>query len=223
MAGHMLDRHRRTQGRLKRVNIASGLVPSVTLLDDLVRFLNGTKSVRGEGVLVILEKMLRLEEMTKGIDGPILLDFSLEKTAPKKLRAQLEVGKQMALLNRELMKYPSTFRAEVVRGGSGGADKWVTWRRDTSEKGEERLRMVASEALEVILRLTQIGYLDRLRHCAHCNTWLYAKFRHQTFCSVACQQKKYTQTDQWRAHRREYMREYYHRTYGEGRKKRSTK
>ena len=70
--------------------------------------------------------------------------------------------------------------------------------------------MVASEALEVILRLTQIGYLDRLRHCAYCNTWLYAKFRHQTFCSVTCQQKKYTQTDQWRAHRREYMREYYH-------------
>ncbi len=219
----MLDRHRRAHGRLKRVSIASGLVPSVTLLEDLVRYLNGTKTVRGEGVLVILEKMLKLEEMTKGIVGPILIDFSLKKTAPEKLQAQLEVGKQMALLNRELMKYPSTFRAEVVRGGRGGADKWVTWRSDTSDKGEERLRMVASEALEVILRLTQIGYLDRLRHCAYCNAWLYAKFRHQTFCSMACQQKKYTHTDQFRAHRREYMRKYYRITYGEGRKKRSSK
>ena len=71
----MLDRHRRAHGRLKRVSIASGLVPSVTLLDDLVRYLNGTKSVRGKGVLVILEKMLKLEEMTKGIVGPILLDL----------------------------------------------------------------------------------------------------------------------------------------------------
>ncbi|MBZ5722893.1 MAG: hypothetical protein LAO03_21340 [Acidobacteriia bacterium] len=219
----MLDKHRRTLARLERASIAGGLIPSVFLLDDLIRFLNGTKTARGKRIVVILEKMLQLEEMTKTIDGPMLAALSLKKVAPDRFRVQWEVEKQTALLNRELRKYRFSPRAAVATGGSGGAVEWVAyWRRDSREKQEERLRMMASEALEVILKLTQIGYLNRLRHCAQCHRWLYAKFRHQTFCSVTCQQKNYTQTDQWKAHRREYMREYYHSTY-KGRKKQVAK
>jgi hypothetical protein len=220
----MLDRHQRTLARLERVNIAGGLPPSITLLDDLIRFLNGTKTARGKRIVIILEMMLRIEEMTKPIDGSTLAAWSLKRTAPNKFQMLCEVGEQTALLNRELRKYQFSPRAEVVTGGSGGAVEWAAyWRRDPREKQEKRLRMIASEALEVILKLTQIGYLNRVRHCAQCQKWLYAKFRHQTFCSVTCQQKNYTQTDQWKAHRRQYMREYYRKTYGQGRKKRFTK
>ena len=65
------------------------------------------------------------------------------------------------------------------------------------------------EALQVILKLTQIGDLTRLRHCAQCQKWLYARFRHQVFCSTACQQKNYTKCEQFKAHRRRYMRDRY--------------
>ena len=69
--------------------------------------------------------------------------------------------------------------------------------------------MTPTEALEMILKLTQIGYLTRLRRCALCQEWLYAKFRHQTFCSMRCQQKRYTRTEEFKAKRRAYMRRYY--------------
>lgn len=155
--------------------------------------------------------MLQIEVMTSTIDGPILADLSLKRTAPDKFRMLWEVEKKTALLNRELAKYQFTPRAGVAIGGGGrGASQWFAWwRRDSREKGEDHLRMMASEALEVILKLTQMGQLNRLRHCAQCKRWLYAKFRHQHFCSVKCQQKNYSDSEEWRAHRRQYMRNRY--------------
>lgn len=212
----MLDkRDQRTLERLQRVNIAGGLPPSATLIDDLIRFLNEAKTAKGKRVAPILEQMLEIEAMTKPIRGGLWIDASWEKTAPKKFKTLWEISKKTALLNKELEQYRFIPRAEVLEGGGGRASQWVTWwRRDSCEAGEPGLRMVASEALELILKLTQIGYLSRLRRCAQCQKWLYARSRQQSFCSVKCQQQKYTHTEEWRAHRRNYMRQYYHKTYG---------
>jgi hypothetical protein len=218
----MLDatRDRRTLERLRRVNIAGGLPPSVTLLSDLIRLLNEARTAKGKRVALILERMLELDAMTKPIKGVVWADLSLKKTDPKKFQMLWEVEKKRALLNNELAKYKFTPRAEVFAGGGGsGASEWVTWwRRDSREASEPGLRMIASEALELILKLTHIGYLSRLRRCARCQKWLYAKSRQQSYCSVKCQQKNFTQTEEWKAHRRAYMREYYRRTYGRTRR-----
>ena len=72
--------------------------------------------------------------------------------------------------------------------------------------------MLTGMAVEVILDIAKVGYLGRLRRCLQCRKWLYARFRHQNFCSVKCQQKQYTGSEEWKAHRRAYMREYYRRT-----------
>jgi hypothetical protein len=204
----------RLSDRLEKSSIGQGLAPSLTLIDDLVRFLNKAKTRRGKRIAAILERMLDLEKTTKPLKGPILAALSLQRDAPKQYRLQWEIRKRIALLNRELAKYRFTPSAAIFAGGGGGASQWVAyWRRDSREKLEDGLKMMASEALELILRLTQAGDLTRLRHCAHCQKWLYAKFRHQNFCSAKCQQKHYTQSDEWKAHRRAYMRRYYQKHF----------
>jgi hypothetical protein len=209
----MLDRDERRLARLERTNIAGGLPPSVSLLSDLVKFLNETRTSSGKRIVLILEKMLELEEMTRPIalEEPMIAAFEWKRTDPKKFQIHWEIEKQRAILQRELSRYRFTPHAEViVGGGNRGPSQWMAWwKGDSTAKREKHLGLVASEALEMILKLTQLGDLTRLRRCAHCQKWLFAKFRHQDFCSTQCQQKNYTQTDEWKEHRRRYMRDRY--------------
>jgi len=220
--GHMLDREERTSERLARVNIAGGLISSsLTLLSDLIKFLNQTKTARGKKIVMILEKMLELEEMTRPIkpEEPIWAAVEWQRTDPKKYELHWEVDKRTAMLQRELSHYRFTPRAEVAMGGGGnGPSVWAAWwKGDLGLRREEHLGMSASEALELILKLTQIGDLTRLRRCTQCQKWLFARFRHQTFCSTKCQQKNYTKSDSWKAHRRAYMHRYYQKNFGKSR------
>ncbi len=210
-----LERDRRTLERLEKTSIAGGLPPSLTLLDDLIKFLNQTRTSRGKKIVMILEKMLELEEMTKPIrpEEPMIAAIEWERTDPKKYQVHWEIEKRGAMLQGELSKYRFTPRAEVAMGSGGhGPSEWaVWWKGDLGARPEKHLGMGASEALEMILKLTQVGDLTRLRRCGNCKHWLYARFRHQTFCSLKCQQKYYTRSDAWKAHRRNYMRRYYKR------------
>jgi hypothetical protein len=211
----MLTRQdRRTRERLEKANISLGLSSSLTLLSDLTRFLNQTETQRGKQVVRIVEQMLELETLTEPIDGMLWVTDSLEKTDPRKYEQLWSIQVKTLFLNRELAKFRFRPRAEVGLGGNGRASQWVTWwGRDSRERPESHLRLSPSEAVELILKLTDIGELTRLRHCSHCTQWLYAKFRHQTFCSMKCQQKHYTQTDEWKARRRAYMRNYYRKNF----------
>jgi hypothetical protein len=213
----MLYRDERRLQRLGRINIEGGLPPSTTLLSDLIKFLNQTRTLRGKNIVIILEKMLELEEMTKPInpEEPMIVAVEWERTDPKKYQVHWEIEIRRALLERELSKYRFTPHAEVMAGSGGqGPSEWaVWWKGDLGSRWEKHLRMRPSEALELILKLTQVGDLTRLRRCSHCQKWLFARFRHQTFCSTKCQQKNYTQSDAWKAHRRVYMRRYYQKNF----------
>jgi hypothetical protein len=224
----MFERDERKLERLAHVNIEGGLPPSPTLLSDLINFLDQTQTSRGKKVLVILEKLLELDAMTKPIkpEEPMFgAAVEWERTDPKKYQLHSEIEKRRVLLARELSKYRFTPHAEVVMGGGGkGPSQWgVWWRGDVGSESEKHLRMRASEALEVILKLTQVGDLTRLRRCTRCHKWLFARFRHQTFCSTECQQKSYTKSERFKAHRRRYMRERYKKLIKNpfGRRKRS--
>jgi hypothetical protein len=63
------------------------------------------------------------------------------------------------------------------------------------------------DAVSSVLRLAELGRLNQLRECA-CGKWFYARFSHQQFCKTSCQQKRFRGTEQYRAHRRQYMRKY---------------
>jgi hypothetical protein len=203
--------HRRTSERLHRVNIAGGLLPSATLIDDLIKFLNETRTEGGQRIVGVLERMLEIEAMAKPIKGMVWPAMELKRTDPAKFDLLCKIDDNIAQLQRELAKFKFVPRAEIVVGGNGNVSEWATWwgRSDDQEKGKPMLRMRNGEAVELILRITQMGSLTRLRRCAHCWKWIYAKFRHQNYCSTGCQQKSYAQSDQWKAHRREYMRNRY--------------
>jgi|ERR1035437_8769003 hypothetical protein len=209
----MLDRDEATRKRLEKARITDSVPPSATLFSDLPKFLNETRTTTGRRIVQILEKMLELEKMTSPLDGVIWPDMSLKRTDPARFKLLCEIADKNALLSKELSKFKFTPRADVCMGGSGGPTEWAAWWRWSSKKFERHLRMDAGEALQIILKLTQIGCLTRLRHCAQCQKWLYARFRHQMYCSGRCQQKNYTKSEQFKAHRRRYMRDYYRKTY----------
>ena len=71
---------------------------------------------------------------------------------------------------------------------------------------ERETGMNASKAIRCLIHLAEEGSMDRMRRCKRCRKWLYAKFRHQQFCSAKCQESHYKNSDAWRAHRRESMR-----------------
>ena len=212
-----LDKDERRLNRLARIKIEGGLLPSVSLLRDLVQFLNKARTAPGKRIVKILEKMLELEEMTKPIkpEEPMITAIEWKRTA-KKYEMHWDIEVRTAMLERELSKYQFTPHAEVVMGGGGRSpSQWAVWWRGNSKSGLEKgLRMQASEALELILKLTQAGDLNRLRRCPQCQKWLFARFGHQAFCSTKCQQKNYTQSEAWKAHRRAYMRRYYKENFG---------
>jgi hypothetical protein len=153
--------------------------------------------------------MLELEDLTNSIkpEEPMIAAVEWERTDPKKYRVHWEIEKRRAMLQRDLSKSRFTPHAAVAMGGGGQRpSQWAVWWQGDLDAGQEGLRLRPSEVLELILKLTQVGDLTRLRRCAQCQKWLFARFRHQTFCSTKCQQKNYTQSDAWKAHRRAYMR-----------------
>jgi len=189
----------------------------VTLLNDLIKFLNQTGTSQGKKIVMILEKMLELEQITRPIkpEEPMIAALEWKRTDPQKYQLHCEIYEREQILKKELSKYRFRPRAAVVMGGGGkGPSQWsVWWRGDSDGTSEEHVGMRVTEALEMILRLTQIGELTRLRRCNECQKWLFARFRHQAFCSTKCQQRNYTQSDAWKAHRRAYMRGYYQRNF----------
>lgn len=229
----MLKYRHPTLGRFERLDLRKSgatvsMVAEVTL-GDLVCYLNEARAPGHKKIVNILEEMLLLEETAAptfdhkslGLspDEPIFtgdtLNPAIEKVAPEKYRAQLELAQRHEALDSKLRKYrfwPSVF---PLYDADARIDRWfVRWlcgQPVASPLGE-------GEALDLVLELARAGYLNRLRRCTQCERWLYAKCRHQNFCSMKCQQKRYTRSEKFRAHRRQYMRDYYRRTYSATRK-----
>jgi hypothetical protein len=59
-----------------------------------------------------------------------------------------------------------------------------------------------------LLQIIREGAILKIRRCEQCEDWFFARFSHQTFCKRSCQAKAFSQTDESRAKRRVYMREY---------------
>ncbi len=100
----------------------------------------------------------------------------------------------------------------MVSGRKTGVGKWGK-RREARAAG----RLVwkwsygnnpVTKTVHRIVRLAEQGLFNRVRQCRSCKRWIYARFRHQGFCSTACQQKHRRSDERWKAQHREYMRQY---------------
>jgi hypothetical protein len=226
-------------GEFHKVDTSKGNL-GPTLLPDaafagLLRFLNDSDDqAEGGKVVQILEQMLELEAIeppawSERISGPLTVTRKgqvfpnpiLKKLAPEKYSKQLDIDERRFRINRELGGYRFLpFVIPPVKIAPWTSKHWtVGWqiqsrtpeRRKTQSPGEFLLG--EGEALQMILDLAKAGLLNRLRRCSRCHKWLYAKFRHQSFCSTICQQKHYAKSEEWRAKRREYMRRYRQSNY----------
>jgi len=67
---------------------------------------------------------------------------------------------------------------------------------------------VFQRAFSDILHLNSAGALGRIRKCHRCGRWFYAAKNHAKFCSPACQESHYRKNSDFKAHRKQYMRDY---------------
>ena len=224
-------------GYFHKLDLTEGVIATAfvsdTELTGLVKYLNEAE-VRhhGDRIMRIVQEMLGLEKVEKPLwggtkeedafssgpnarpmtvmrHGRSVINPLLRRISPVKYRCQKEIERRELLLNRELARFhfvPYTW--SPLKG------QWcVVWRTLSPTLRKRRAAgqaMILDDgpALQMILDLARAGYINRLRRCSDCRKWLFAKFRHQSFCSTACQQKHYRDSDEWRRHRREYMRRY---------------
>jgi hypothetical protein len=69
-------------------------------------------------------------------------------------------------------------------------------------------RKPAADAVLQIVLLGREGLLWRVRQCPGCQRWFFARFSHQNYCGMRCQQGHYKRSPEWREHRRKYMQKY---------------
>lgn len=235
----MLRKYRHPElGYFHKLDLTKGSIATAFVSDaelaGLIQYLNEAGG-QGESrrIIRILEEMLALGKIEEPVWGESKEELAfasgpkarptivlrrgrsvphplLRKLAPDKYRRQLEIEERKFLLNRELARHPFLPYAFPLQAG------WwlVRWRIQSRTPTKLRVhggvvQLDDGRALQLILDLAKAGYLNRLRRCSHCRSWLYAKFRHQNFCSTKCQQKHYTQSEEWKDHRRKYMRRYY--------------
>ena len=87
---------------------------------------------------------------------------------------------------------------------------WVPVEHGRNKLSDESplLRYDDYDAVRDLAELADAGWFAKLLRC-RCGCWLFARFRHQRFCSAKCREKEYKTTPEWRAHRREKARQYY--------------
>lgn len=206
-------------GRFEKLDISRGGIATIVVsekeLGDLVAYLNGSGLPGRKRILAVLNDMQKLERIeppmfSEQIEGPLTVvrkgriepSPAFKKVAPEKYRVALEINELQASINSRLARY--RFWPYVL---SPHQARWVV--ALSPKRPGTKYEMGEVQALEMILNLARAAHLNRLRTCTRCERWLYAKFRHQTFCSTKCQQMQYTRTEEFRAKRRLYMRRYY--------------
>jgi len=220
-----------TLGKYHKLDLrgVSGMthVPDAALA-GLIRYLNSAETLKDKKIVQILEKMLELEKIEQPVwnlrvDFPISVmrngrmtpNPRLKKIEPEKYQRQLEVDEKELSINRELAQYrflPSVSPPPWSKDlhWSKGLHWFVIWQIQPRKLKLHRQVMEIDDGmvLQMILDFARAGWLNRLRRCLRCHRWLYARFRHQNYCSTKCQQQHYRHSDEWRTKRREYMQWY---------------
>ncbi len=204
--------------RVKKLKFGKGNVSNAVDVGrweiiQMLDVINDKASPERDRLLWIVNEMKELATaptFTEKINGPVMVGSSLNpelaKVAPEKYARATELLIRANVLNEELARY----RFTPVIQGFGPAPFTVAWHRDWRSEIDKRPdRFMEGQYLELILNIAKAGQLGRLRGCAQCEKWMFAMRSGQQFCSLKCQQKKYTQTDSFKANRRQYMRKRY--------------
>jgi len=99
-------------------------------------------------------------------------------------------------LARHALRVKTMYVRDEGRFKTFAEPKWMFgWYSSAGER--------SAEMIFRIVRLGERGLLARVRRCDHCNSWFYAKFNHQRFCSQRCQVLHYQTSEEWKKRRRD--------------------
>jgi hypothetical protein len=176
----------------------------------LVDWLNSKK--RGPDHGRIERLLLNLQILNQVFGGDITAkEFS---AANPKLRGLFWNVKDIAqIMGREFNRALRAVRSELRRH-QFSPDLNVFIGKQSAHQGNSlqfKWRTENSASAKAVLNIVLLGHarlLAHVRKCLACKRWYYAKFGHQNFCTLACQQRHYKSSSAWREHRREYMRKF---------------
>jgi len=164
------------------------------------------------GFLAYLEKAERTRTSARTSEVLTILNLILELQSPDKNDPAAAIAHKRLLLDNELSKYK--FVPDLLPRKNGG---WtLEWR--ATRVARRKLSPFEASALHMVLAFASAGKLKRLRKCADCSKWMYARFPHQRFCSMSCQQSNYRHSEAGRLMKRNSMKRYRQRDLGRGRR-----
>jgi hypothetical protein len=151
-----------------------------------------------KGFLAYLDKA----ERTRTSEVLTILKTMLELQSPDKNDPAAAIAHNRILLDNELSKYK--FVPDLLPRKNGG---WgLEWR--VLRVAHRKLSPFEASALQMVLAFATAGKLKRLRKCGDCSKWMYARFPHQNFCSMNCQQSNYRHSEAGRLMKRNAMKRY---------------
>lgn len=198
----------------------------------VVQWLNGArqaKSTKSYSRVVriyalLLQLAIKSKEYQPVYAKPELLDKD-KKYAEKYTRIITESRGLAEQLNCCLQRYRMhpEIEARLGEGGvylqwssSSARSKWgFTIEVDDSRQTIERMPVrfpglsaliTEPRAVLLLLELARSRYVSRVRPCQQCETWFYARLPQAKFCSRACQQSHFRTSEDFKNHKKEYMR-----------------
>jgi hypothetical protein len=184
------------QANRRRSNVKKGLPESIPVqsrghLPD-GEFLAGWLNSDGWGHPVEAQKRLT----------SLLLELGAVR---EKSRAGLEIGSpELGAVNELLKEYPWVLQLRSVhpsRTAKRSRLIFVNRPAVPIEQGHTWLGM--------LLDLMSSGMLDRLRTCAHCGCWFYARLPKAKYHSTSCRQANFRSTAEFQEENKKYQRNYY--------------
>lgn len=187
----------------------SGESESASLID----YLNDKPTPRIAGIMGDLHRLHETETL--------LRERSIRDGKDHGRRPTNEHKKLWQRIQRQFAKFPSYPCLSLTRprlwpteGLEWGVQWWPIQHSKPQNLRRERYRLPEPTAFGYLIRVIERGLLPRIRHCKQCQKWFYARFKHQEFCQTTCQQANYKSSEQWKEHRRGYMRRYRQLTEG---------
>ena len=74
--------------------------------------------------------------------------------------------------------------------------------------GTSLTRLFEAQAASFVISLAVAGKTEKLRAC-DCGKWFVGRTHTQLFCSAKCRVRHFKSSEKWKAHHRDYMRDYY--------------
>ncbi len=147
------------------------------------------------------------EESKQSTLGFILQLTALRENARKGVKLE---EKERDSINAALRRYPWVLQLQGI--SSAGVPAFITFVED--ESADE-----AQTWAKMAIDLTRANLLDRLRKCAHCQLWFFAKRPEAEYCSVKCRLAHFRTTERGKALNRKHQRQFYERHYAASRRK----